>query len=160
MATLTFKLNPKAVHYLARNEELSGGPAKRDTSFVVHALPTPPSGPRTDGTKPEYSVGLMDTMGKDKKGSRDILTQGADVFVKWGSDKDRVAKLLHEARMYTKELAGLQGSVVPRFIGAFTDGKENPKFACLILEHLSGMIPDDALELKYVMLPLQIRFEI
>lgn len=153
MTTLTFKLDPKTVHYLVRNEELSGGPPKRaDTTFFIQALPTPPSRPRVDGSKPEYSVGLMDIMGTDKKGARDILTRGADVFIKWASDNARIAKLLHEARLYTKELAGLQGTVVPRLVGTFSDRKENPKFVCLILEHLSGTIPDDLLETKYVSL--------
>ncbi|KLO09781.1 hypothetical protein SCHPADRAFT_833525 [Schizopora paradoxa] len=85
---------------------------------------------------------------------RDILLQGTDVFIKWGSDNDRVKKLLHEASLYANELVELQGTVVPRLVGTFTDRKVNPKFVCLVLEHLSGIMPDDVFEANRQMMVL------
>ena len=74
------------------------------------------------------------------------FTSLTDVYVKWTTNPKRLAQLAHEASLYTGELYSLQGSVVPRFYGHFTDNAVNPTFCCLLLEYCSGAFPDDVEE--------------
>ena len=74
------------------------------------------------------------------------FTSLTDVYVKWTTNPKRLAQLTHEASFYTGELHPLQGSVVPRFYGHFTDDAVNPTFGCLLLEYCSGAFPDDVEE--------------
>jgi hypothetical protein len=78
-----------------------------------------------------------------KSGKRAVIV---DVYVKWAADPKRLKMLAHEADLYSNELKPLQGEVVPRFYGYFTDDAENPTMGCLVLEHCSGSFPDDVEE--------------
>jgi hypothetical protein len=87
---------------------------------------------------------------EDGTGYGDSTTR--DVYVKWASDPKRMSLLAHEVGLYLNELKPLQGSVVPKFLGYFTDSVKNPKFGLMVLELCEGEPPACAEELKYVSL--------
>lgn len=93
-----------------------------------------------------HGVGVMDVRrirAVRSGGKTNGLGAIVDVYVKWAADPRRLKMLAHEADLYSNELKPLQGNVVPRCYGFFTDNAENPTMGCLVLEHCSGMFPDD-----------------
>ena len=58
------------------------------------------------------------------------------VYIKFGFDAARISDLYREALHYETKLYPLQGEVVPRFLGFFTDQAMYPTFACSIFEVL------------------------
>jgi len=141
MSTLTLQLNSKEVMYLTRGD---GGVKDLETSlgtsynYVIRTLPNPPS----SDIEARTNVAVMDTVRRVGKKEK-VVKANREVFVKWSKDARGIIALGNEASFYCRELKELQGEVVPDFYGYFADSLDKPRFACVVLEYCSGVLPDD-----------------
>ena len=164
MSSLTFITSSTAVARLIRRDDLyedrksKSEPSRKEYTLTVRE--TIPSAflqrarnlfsilSSSKAPAKGHSAGLVRIRSVDQNGKPYGDSKTKEVYVKWAGDSERLSKLAHEAGLYCNDLKSLQGSVVPRCHGFFTDSVKDPKFGILVLEMCSGTYPVEADELK------------